>query len=112
MEEEQKEKAKEEKEKSSEIKESKTVKESRIPTKSKELAWTRQGDLYVLVDKETNKTFSLDPIAFLVWVQCDGKTNIDKIVDVFSVNGNRDIVKAAINGILEKLEGNDLIKWI
>jgi len=86
--------------------------EVKNPTKIKDLIWSRQGELYVLLDKDTNKTFSLDPIAFLVWIQCDGKTRIDKIVDVFSVNGNRDIVKAAINGILEKLEGNGLIKWI
>jgi len=93
-----------------EVKEVKT--ELRKPMKIKELTWTRQGDIYVLLDKETNKTFSLDPIAFLVWIQCDGKTNIESIVDVFSVNGNRDIVKAAITGILEKLEGSGLIKWI
>jgi hypothetical protein len=100
-----------------EVKEAKREKEEtseeiKKPAKIKDLVWSRQGELYVLLDKDTNKTFSLDPIAFLVWIQCDGKTRIDKIVDVFSVNGNRDIVKAAINGILEKLEGNGLIKWI
>ena len=85
---------------------------AKIPEKIKDLTWSKQGELYVLLDQETSKTYSLDPIAFLVWIQCDGKTQIDKIVDVFSVNGNRDIVKAAINGILEKLEGNGLIRWI
>ena len=82
------------------------------PVKIKEMTWTKQGELYVLLDEETKKTFSIDPIAFLVWIQCDGKTDLEKIVDVFSVNGNRDIVKAAIGGILEKLETNGLIKWI
>lgn len=82
------------------------------PAKIKELEWNKAGELYILLDKETNKTYSLDPIAFLVWVQCDGKTNLEQIVDVFSVDGNRDIIKAAISGILEKLESSGLIKWV
>lgn len=82
------------------------------PLKTKEMQWNRTGELYVLLDKDTEKTYSLDPISFLVWIQCDGKTNIEKIVDIFSVDGNRDIVKAAIVGILEKLETSGLIKWI
>ena len=81
------------------------------PKKVKEMEWTKIGDVYLLVDKETNKTFTLDPISFLVWVQCDGKTSLEEIVDIFSVNGNRDIVKAAIQEILEKLERNGLIEW-
>ncbi|HDD71414.1 MAG TPA: PqqD family protein [Candidatus Aenigmarchaeota archaeon] len=82
------------------------------PKRVKELQWTRSGNLYLLVDRETNKTYTLDPISFLVWIQCDGKTDLEQIVDVFSVNGNRDIVKAAIVGILEKLEKSGLIKWV
>lgn len=82
------------------------------PAKTKELEWNKAGELYILLDKDTNKTYNLDPIAFLVWVQCDGKTNLEQITDVFSVNGNRDIIKAAISGILEKLESSGLIKWI
>ena len=86
--------------------------EEKRPVKIKDLQWTKSGELYLLLDKGTNKTYTIDPIAFLVWIQCDGKTNLEQIVDVFSVHGNRDIVKAAINGILQKLEGNGLIKWI
>ncbi|MDI6806752.1 MAG: PqqD family protein [Candidatus Aenigmarchaeota archaeon] len=82
------------------------------PVKTRELEWQRIGNVYILIDKKVNKTYSLDPIAFMVWIQCDGKTNIEEIVDIFSVNGNRDIVKTAINGILEKLEGSGLIKWM
>ena len=82
------------------------------PKRVKELQWTRSGNLYLLIDQETNKTYTLDPISFLVWIQCDGKTDLEQIVDVFSVNGNRDIVKAAIVGILEKLEKSGLIKWV
>lgn len=78
----------------------------------KELQWNKTEDMYLLSDKDTSKTYSLDPISFLVWIQCDGKTGLEQIVDVFSVNGNRDIVKAAISGILEKLKSNGLIKWI
>ncbi|MBI5871775.1 PqqD family protein [archaeon] len=84
----------------------------KFPLKTKELSWEKSGNAYVLLDKDLGKNFTIDPISFLVWVQCDGKTEVEKIVDIFSVNGNRDIIKAAINGILEKLEGNGLIKWI
>lgn len=82
------------------------------PMKVKEMQWSKFGDFYLLLDEQTNKTYSLDPISFLVWVQCDGKTDIEQIVDVFSLNGNRDIVKAAISGILEKLKNSGLIKWV
>lgn len=83
----------------------------KYPKKTKEMTWMKLGNVYVLVDPDTKKTYSIDPIAFLVWIQCDGKTSIDQITDVFSVNGNRDIVKAAIKGILEKLEQAGLIEW-
>jgi hypothetical protein len=81
-------------------------------SKTKDLQWTKQGEAYILLDKETQKTYSLDPITFLVWIQCDGKTDLEQIVDVFAVNGNRDIVKAAINGILDKLSDSGLVKTI
>jgi len=84
----------------------------KIPKKTKELQWSRAGDLYILIDPDTKKTYSLDSIAFLVWIQCDGKTSVEEMTDVFSVNGNRDIVKAAITGILEKLENSGLIQWV
>lgn len=86
--------------------------ELKKPQKIKDMAWEKSTEAYTLIDKEANKTYSLDPIAFLVWVQCDGKTEVDKIVDVFAVNGNRDIVKAAIDGILDKLSSSGLVKWI
>lgn len=82
------------------------------PAKTKEMQWNRTGEVYVLIDKDTNKTYSLDPISFLVWIQCDGKTDLERIVDIFSVDGNRDIVKAAITGIIEKLETSGLVKWV
>lgn len=85
---------------------------SRKPVKTKEMQWNKVGNLYLLMDKDKDKTYSLDPIAFLVWVQCDGKTDLEQIVDVFSVDGNRDIIKSAISGILEKLKSSGLIKWI
>jgi len=83
----------------------------KYPKKTKEMNWTRLGNVYVLIDPDTKKTYTIDPIAFLVWIQCDGKTSIEQITDVFSVNGNRDIVKAAIKGILDKLEQAGLIEW-
>lgn len=85
--------------------------EGKLPTKIKEMPWSKNGDVFVLADTDTKKTYALDPISFLVWVQCDGKTHVDKIVDIFTVNGNRDIVKAAVSGVLDKLTNNGLIKW-
>jgi len=76
------------------------------------MEWSKLGNVYVLVDSETKKTYQIDPISFLVWIQCDGETNIEQITDIFSVNGNRDIVKAAIIGILGKLEKSGLIEWV
>ena len=84
----------------------------KFPVKTKELDWQETGEAYTLLDKESKKSFNLDPISFLVWVQCDGKTDLETIVDVFSVNGNRDIIKAAVKGILEKMENTGLVKWI
>ena len=81
----------------------------RLPTKTKELTWSKVGNTYILVDPDTQKTYNIDTIAFLVWVQCDGMTDIEEITDVFSVDGNRDIVRAAINGILDKLKESGLI---
>jgi len=82
------------------------------PKKTKEMEWSKLGNVYILVDPETKKTHNIDPIAFLVWIQCDGKTSLEQITDVFSVNGNRDIVKAAIKGILDNLDKSGLIKWV
>lgn len=82
------------------------------PIKLENVEWKKAGNLYLLQDKEKNKTHSIDPISFMVWIQCDGKTEVEQIVDVFSVNGNRDIIKAAITGVLEKLEGQKLIRWV
>jgi len=84
----------------------------KFPKKTKDLQWSKFGEFYVLVDPETKKTYSLDTISFMIWIQCDGKTSIDQMTDVFSVNGNRDIIKAAIRGILEKLENSGLIEWV
>lgn len=85
---------------------------AKFPVKTRELQWQKQGNTYIVIDKDKNKNYALDPFSFLVWIQCDGKTDLEAIVDVFSVNGNRDIVKAAISGILERLESHGLIKWI
>ena len=82
------------------------------PKKTKEMEWSKLGNVYILVDPETKKTHNIDPIAFLVWIQCDGKTSLEQITDVFSVNGNRDIVKSAIKGILDKLNESGIIKWV
>jgi hypothetical protein len=84
----------------------------KYPKKAKEMSWSKLGNVYILVDPETNKNYDIDPITFLVWIQCDGKTSVEQITDVFSVNGNRDIVKAAIMGIIEKLVKSQLLGWI
>jgi hypothetical protein len=74
------------------------------------MTWSKLGDTYVLIDPDTKKTFNIDNTSFLIWVQCDGKTSLDDMTDVFSVNGNRDIVKAAIRGIVDKLKDYGLVK--
>ncbi len=82
----------------------------KFPKKTKEMKWSKFGNVYILVDPDTNKTYNIDPISFLVWIQCDGKTSIEEMTDVFSVNGNRDIVKAAIKGIVDKLNKMGLVE--
>jgi len=82
----------------------------KYPKKTKEMKWSKLGNVYILADPDTNKTFNIDPIAFLIWVQCDGKTSVEQMTDVFSVDGNRDIVKAAIKGILDKLNKSGLVE--
>jgi len=84
----------------------------KYPKKTKEMNWTKLGNIYIISDPKSKKTHNIDTVSFLVWIQCDGKTSVEDIVDVFSVDGNRDIVKAAINGILEKLEEKGLITWV
>ena len=70
------------------------MEKAKIPAKTKELAFQKQGEIYILSDLQDKKSFNLDPISFLVWVQIDGKTPVNTIVDVFSVSGNKDIIKA------------------
>ncbi|MEM5777902.1 MAG: PqqD family protein [Candidatus Aenigmatarchaeota archaeon] len=81
-----------------------------FPKKIKEYEWMRAGEFYVLYDPITNESFNLDPIAFIVWLQCDGKTHIDEIVDLLSVENNKDIIKAAVSGIIDRLAENGIIK--
>ena len=81
-----------------------------FPKKIKEMTWTKFGDAYLLVDPDTKKTFNLDTISFLIWIQCDGTTSVDDMTEVFSVNGNRDIVMAAIKGIIDKLQESGLLE--
>ncbi|MDI6825726.1 MAG: PqqD family protein [Candidatus Aenigmarchaeota archaeon] len=84
----------------------------KYPKKTKEMNWSKLGKTYILVDPDTKKSYDIDPITFIVWIQCDGKTSVEQITDVFSVDGNRDIVKAAIMGILDKLAKSGLIEWV
>ena len=83
----------------------------KLPKRTKEMVWTRVGESYVLLDPETKNNITIDPIAFMVWIQCDGETDLESMTNVFSVDGNRDIVQAALKGILEKLEESGLISW-
>jgi len=81
------------------------------PRKTKELEWQQLGNIYLLIDKQNNKTYSLDAISFLIWMQCDGKTDLEDLVDLFAINGNRDIVRNAVLNILENLRNLNLIEW-
>jgi len=76
-----------------------------------DFGWEKSGESYVLTDK-SGKSLVLDAISFLVWIQCDGKTGIEQIVDVFSVGGNRDIIHAALTGVLQKLTETGAITWV
>ena len=81
------------------------------PKQKKEFTWAKQGNSYLMTDPETKQMTPIDTISFLVWIQCDGKTSVNDIVDVFSVDENTDIIKASVNGILEKLEKKELITF-
>lgn len=81
-----------------------------IPKRTREFEWTKTGEFYVLYDPKTNENFNLDPIAFIVWLQCDGKTKVDEIVDLLSVENNKDIIQAAVIGIIERLMQQGLLK--
>lgn len=81
-----------------------------IPKKTREFEWMKTGEFYVLYDPKTNENFNLDPIAFIVWLQCDGKTKVDEIVDLLSVESNKDIIQAAVMGIIDRLVQYGLLK--
>lgn len=81
-----------------------------FPKKTKNFDWVRAGDAYVLFDPVTNENYNLDPMSFIIWLQCDGKTSVEEIVNLLSVENNQDIVKAAVSGILERLKQNGIIK--
>lgn len=85
--------------------------EGKFPLKEEGIEWAKLGDAYVLTNT-IGRSAQIDTISFLVWIQCDGKTSVEKIIDVFSVGGNRDIIEAAVKGILEKLTTSALIKWV
>lgn len=84
---------------------------SKKPLRS-DLPWKKIGQRYVISDPVTKKSYLLDSVSWLIWIQCDGQANFEQIVDVFSVNGNRDIVRSAILGILERLTNSGLVKWV
>jgi hypothetical protein len=86
--------------------------DGQFPAKTKELTWQKAGNAYVMLDKETGGSFTLDPVSFLIWVQCDGKTSMEEIVDVLTVGTNRDVIKAAVTGVMEKLTTGGLLKWV
>jgi hypothetical protein len=74
--------------------------------------WRRTEKGYLIIDPRSKKGVLLDTVSWMVWIQCDGKVDVEQIVDIFSVDGNRDIIKVAINNILEKLAKSDLISWV
>jgi hypothetical protein len=86
--------------------------EGKYPIKTKEMVWQKAENAYVLLDGKTNQNITVDPISFLVWMQCDGKTSLDQITEIFAIGGNHDIVKAAVKGVVEKLEASGLITWV
>ena len=83
--------------------------EGKFPLRS-DSAWKKLGESYMLTDGSGAES-SLDPISFLVWIQCDGKTSVENVVDVFSPGGNRDVVEAAILAVFDRLHETGAITW-
>ena len=83
-----------------------------FPLKTKDFTWKKSEKGYAMVDKESGQSVNLDPVSFLVWIQCDGKTSITEIIDVFSVGGNRDVIEGTIKGVLEKMTASGMIEWV
>ena len=81
-----------------------------FPKKTKNFEWVRAGEFYVLFDPITNENYNLDPMSFIIWLQCDGKTSVDEIVNLLSVENNQDIIKASVSGIIERLKQNGILK--
>ena len=83
----------------------------RFPKQLQNVTWEKEQDSYTLVHPSTKELFQIDAIAFMIWAQCDGKTSMDRIVDIFALGNNREVVKASINGVLERLSKAGFIKW-
>lgn len=84
----------------------------RYPKQTENVAWEKAEETYVMVHPKTKQSLQIEPLAFMIWAQCDGRTSIEDIIDVFAVGGNKEVVKASINGILKRLEDAKLIKWV
>ncbi len=82
----------------------------KFPKQTPNIKWERAEDAYLLFHPINKQPFQIDELAFMIWAQCDGKTSVQKIVDVFTVGSNREIVTASVNGILDKLKDAGFIK--
>lgn len=82
-----------------------------FPLRSEGFEWKKLDETYLLTNKD-GASIELDPISFLVWVQCDGRTSVTQIIDVFAIGGNHDIIESAIRGVLEKLTESGAIAWV
>jgi len=49
----------------------------KYPKKTKEMNWTKLGNIYIISDPKSKKTHNIDTVSFLVWIQCDGKTSVE-----------------------------------
>ena len=82
----------------------------KFPKQVDDVAWEKNEEAYVLVHPKTKEPFQIDAVAFMIWAQCDGKTSVDKIIDLFSLGSNKEVVKASVNGVIDRLKEAGFIK--
>jgi hypothetical protein len=80
------------------------------PARLEDVVWKSVNGYYMIEDLKSKKMYKLDQMSFLIWAQCDGRTGVEEIVDVFYAEGSRELIKTTVTNILDKLEGSGLVK--
>lgn len=80
------------------------------PERTRPLAWEYAGEFYILHDEKDNSHYKLDPLAFLVWAQCDGHTDVEEMVSVLAADKGSDIVRTTVLNTVDRLQEMGLVK--